>query len=374
MKSRRRGQSSNTSLFRLCAVGAAIAAVATASSANADDSAYCRRVRARASSDAALLIAPTLRAEALKLPSSLAAGGRLDATPGGSNYQIRAGGSVSLINIYKGTRLSVIADADCAQHAATTAAQELVLQAQTFGRVNGLRAEASFLEAHRAEWEAIATQMAARLAAQNVTLPNVEDVLARTTSLARRRTVVSGEIARIEASGLDTQKPNVAALAQNVDSTTMRYEREASHVRAFDSWDFTVTGGYVPPVFDSKQSDFFGVVQVSYSIGGAFRNAAESRYLEARSDELKTSRSEVQTQLHSFRQQIKADLTAAKGELTIVETRVAALQATRTQLEGSDASGAPYALAMVDLELVAMRAEQVFLAAFARELTHVEEN
>src|SRR5262245_4883079 len=66
--------------------------------ANADD-AYCRKVHARAASEAALLFAPTARAEGIKLPVALQKGASIDplTAGGGSGYQLRAGMSLSLM-------------------------------------------------------------------------------------------------------------------------------------------------------------------------------------------------------------------------------------------------------------------------------------
>ena len=43
---------------------------------------YCARARARAGSDSALLYAPTVRVEGVKLPSGLQKGGQLEGLPG----------------------------------------------------------------------------------------------------------------------------------------------------------------------------------------------------------------------------------------------------------------------------------------------------
>ena len=340
----------------------------------ADDSAYCRRVHARADSDAALLIGPTVRAEAIKLPSSLQANGRVDPTAGGSSYQFRAGATVSAVGMYKGFRLGSVADADCAQHQAITNAQELLEQAPDFGRLSALRDQAVFLDGRRSTWETISSKMSERFAAQAVTLLNVEDVRTRSALLMRRRAQIGGEIARIEATGVESNRGQVSQLIRSIETTSMKYEREVSHLRSLDAFDIHVTGGYVPPIFDATRSDFFGLVQVSYNLGGPWRNSAENRFLSARDEELKTARYELQRQLKLFRSHVKAALAGAKQELDIVEKNVSALKADRASIEGSDAPSAAYAQAMTDLELISSEADKVFLAGFIRELSHVEEN
>ncbi len=374
MSSRFHRRISNPLFARLVAgLGAALAVVAVQSPAQADESAYCRRVHARAASDAALLIAPTFRAEALKLPSALEPGAQLAATPTGASYQVRAGGSVSFLNMYKGTRLPIVADADCAQNDAVTAAEELLAQAEDFGRLGALRGEAKALDESRAEWERIAAKMTERFTAQNVTLLNLEDVQTRVTALERRRVQVGGEIKRLEATGLDAHKPDIGALERRIEAASSKLERETAHVRSLDAFDLAITGGYVPPVLDAKNPDFFGVIQLSYNLGGPFRNAAESRYVAARAEEIKTARNETHAHLRLFREHVKAVLFGARGELEIVQKRIAALRVIRGQLDGSEATGAAYAGAMVDLELVALHADEVFLTGYVRELSHVEE-
>lgn len=357
------------------ATAACVVALASSTRASAQESRYCAKVRARAAADSALLIAPSLRVEGIKLPSALQSKGGLDATAQtGANYQLRAGGTVSLINVYKGFRVVAVADADCGQHEATVTAQELLAQAPDLGRLGALRTQGQFLDARQSAWEAIATKTSERFAVQAVTLLNVEDVRSRASLIARHRAQIGGEIARIEATGLEGHRGQISALIKAIETSSMKYEREVSHVRSLDAWDVNLTGGYVPPILNSERSDFFAVVQVSYNLGGPWHTSAEGRYLRARDEELKTARYEVQRQLRLFRDQVKGAVVAAKQELAIVDKNLAALRGDHTGLEGSEAPMAVYATAMLELELISVEADQVFLAAYIRELSHVEEN
>lgn len=349
-------------------------ATTSARSAMAEDSAYCRKVHARAAADSALLYAPTARAEALKLPTAIQPGGRIDPIGQGTSYQLRAGLSVSAIDIYKGSRLSHVADADCAHHEAVFAAQELLSVGLELGRLAALRDQAAYLESRRDRWEEITRKTNERFEAKTMTLLNVADVRARAASLARRHVQLGADIARLEALGLDKQPASIERLIAAVERTGMRYEREASHVRSLDAWDINVTGGYVPPILDARRSDFFGLVQVSYNLGGPWRNAAESRYLSAREEELKTAKYELRRQLTQFREQARRSNAHAKRELQIVERAIEVLLADRAAVDQSDAPSVFYASAMLELELIGAESDRAYLTTLIRELSRVEEN
>ncbi len=356
------------------AVIAGCASISAARPALAEESAYCRRVHARASADSALLYGPTARAEALKLPTAIQPGGRIDPVGQGTSYQFRAGLSISAIDVYKGTRLSHVADADCAHHEAVFAAQELLALGLEVGRLAALRGQVAHLESRRARWEEITEKMTERFEAKTMTLLDVADVRARAATLARRQVQLGADIARLEALGLDKQPASIDRLINAVERTGMQYERESSHVRSLDAWDINLTGGYVPPVLDARSSDFFGLVQVSYNLGGPWRNAAESRYLSAREEELKTAKYELRRQLTRFREQARQSSTHAKRELEIVERAIKVLEADRAAVDQSDAPSVFYASAMLELELIGAESDRVYLMTWIRELSRVEEN
>lgn len=354
----------------LAAIAALVALVFT-THAGAQETPYCAKVRARAAADAALLIAPMVRAEGIKLPSALQKGGTIDPTGAGSGYQFRAGLTVSPLDVYRGFKVVDLADADCDQHNATTSAQELLQGAAFYGRLPALRKQQAFLDESRPRWEAAVAKAEARLEAKVTTLAEADDVRFRSTALERFREQIAGEVGRFEASGIDAKRAMVTELVRAVESASVRFEEKSSHIRSLDTWEVHLTGGYVPAAF-GQNSDYFGVIQVSYNVGGFWRNAAESRYKAARQDEVKTARYETVNQLRLFREQMKATANQASRERAIVERRVATLTASQKALLSTDALGAAHALALIDLELVTAESDRVFLTALIEELSHLE--
>src|SRR5689334_5121792 len=86
---------------------------------------YCRKVQARASKDAALLIAPTLTSQGFRFPTNTQ--DPLLATAGGA-LQLRVGMSWSLTDIYKGTQVLGAADTDCDRHKVQAEIDDLLPQ------------------------------------------------------------------------------------------------------------------------------------------------------------------------------------------------------------------------------------------------------
>jgi hypothetical protein len=365
----------NASLARLCAVGAAVAVSVMAGPARADDSPYCRKVRARAVSDASLLIAPSLRLEGIKLPTAFQRGSNtIDPTGIGPEYQVRGGLTLSPIDIYKGFRVLGIGDADCEQHVTVVMAEEILAQDKNYGRAAALKKQIVFLEAQRERWEALLAQGEQRFASKVTTLQQTEELRTRVLAFERQRAQLAGDLARLESNGAKPFTGTLADLAHAIESTTMIYEKKVSHLRTLDTWSIHLTAGYIPPFFGADHPDAYGMVQLTHNLGAAWRNSAETKQLAAREDELKSSRYELTSRIGVFRATLRSSSTQATRELQIVESRVSALTAGRTALETSEALKAAHALALLDLELIAAEAERTYLTELIAQLRTLEES
>jgi len=345
---------------------AAAGCMLLAGAARADESDYCSRVRARTAGDAALLFSPSLQLQGIKFPRD----GMLDlGATTGTEYQLRAALSFSPLDIYKGSLLLRVGDADCEQHEATWNAQELLLAGADFGRLPALAQEAAYLDSQKGSWEAIVAKGEKRLAAGASTLLEASDLRKRAADLERKQAQVAGEIARLRGLGLDrfdgtTLSPS---LAGEVERRAIDYEKEVSQVRRLDPWGVTVTGGIVP---QDSPIDYFGIVQVSFNFGAFERYAKESRYLEARSREIANARYEVPSQLERFRKQVQAANRQAEQELAVVERSLSALRGTRAALaDHADAPAVANALAVTDLAITDGESDRVYLSALVERLS-----
>ncbi len=185
------------SLRQGSAAGALVVCLATAPAA-AQQSPYCRRVRAQADGDAALLMGPRTVVQALRYPALGQPG--LDAAAG-YGFQARAGLAFSLVDMYKGTQAVALADARCDVHETSLELERLLTLGQDGPRLAAVRAEAAYLEDHRAEWQELLAGARRRLEAQVITVGELEDLRGRAAALERKRIEALGEANQLAARG-----------------------------------------------------------------------------------------------------------------------------------------------------------------------------
>ena len=351
---------------RLAALGACASVMISSTAARAEDSPNCRKVRARAASDAALLYAPTVQAQGIKFPNN----GTIDSgVTTGAGYQFRAALTFSPLDFYKGFRVQRVGEADCQQHEQVVSAREILAQGSDYGRLPALRKQVEYLDSRRSDYEAITAKSDERVAAHVSSLRDAAELRSRVAVLMRSREQSQGDADRLEARGVEAFRGSLVTLVSAAEQEMMRFEQEASHVRKLDAWDFRVTGGVIP---QDRPVDYFGIVQVGFNFGAFSRNAQEARYLEARSDELKKARHELRDEVQKFQAQLKSASAQAKRELAIVDKHAELLTADKQTLEQTDSSNAAHALALISLDSILVESERVYLNNLITELARLE--
>lgn len=339
-----------------------IAVLATTRSASAEDSAYCRKVEARAAADASLLFAPSVQLQGVRFPKV----GTTDlGLTVGRDYQFRAALLFSPLDFYKGVHVLQAGEKDCAQHEAAFDITRVLASGEDYGRLPALKKQADLLDSRRATWESIVQKSDERLDAHVTSLLDANEIRARAAELAKKREDVGGEIAILESRGAKRFPAPLSQMVAQVEATAMTYEKEVAHLRSLDAWDVRLSGGVVP---QEKPVDYFAQVQVGFNFGAFSRNAHDSKYLEARHEELSTARYELRDQVRRFSAQVAATRNQAKKQLEISEKQSKTLEAARAALSKSDAPSAPHALAIVELDLISLEVDQVFLKAIIEEL------
>jgi hypothetical protein len=353
--------------------------------ASARDTPYCKQVRARAQSDADLLMMPRVLLQGIRFPEGAQQFDSGATTAQG--YQLRAGFSFSPVDFYKGRATLDVGDAECARHDAELELDAVLARGTDDARLGALREQGVFLRAKSADWRALRARAAARLEKRIITVVEFTNVQHFVDALERKLVQVEGDASQLDARALRTRPPaepgrpassapapaspaaTLPALAGRYLDASMLYERQVSSLRRLDEWRLQMTGGVIP----QTPSDWYGTIELSFSLGGLVRGAHEDQYIEARAQTLARASDGVDLRLRQFREEVAALLGQAERDLGVVEHSLQVLRATRTALESSEAESVAQAREILTIEQLSVESDSVFLRALVRALQTLAE-
>lgn len=329
---------------------------------HADDrSPTCRRLAAEARSTAALLYAPDLEVQGLRLP----AGGELDepAGPLGQGVQARAALSVSPIDVVRGRHVIAAAAADCERTTAAERIGEMLRHGAAYGRAAALRGQVAFLDDRLGGADTVVAEAERRLDRHLTTAADLEGLRLRRLRLHRKRSAARQELAVLEAERTDAAVAPAAELAR-YERAVMALERRQSSLRRLAAWDVALRAGAAA---GEHGGEWFGVISFSFDLGQPWQAAAESRYLAARGDELRTADRELRGQLARFHAGLRASAAELDGELRLVDAELAGIARRVEALHRVESASAHDQIAAAELERLDLEADQVFLRRLLAE-------
>jgi hypothetical protein len=381
-----------------------IAASLSPAPASARDTPYCKQVRARAQSDADLLMMPRVLVQGIRFPEGAQQFDSGATTAQG--YQLRTGFSFSPVDFYKGRATLGVGDAECARHEAELELDAVLTRGTDDARLDALREQGVFLRAKSADWRALSARAAARLEKRIITVVEFTNVQHFVDALERKLVQVEGEASQLDARAQRTRplpfsppspgpppsgappsslpsgpaavsapvaassaSATLPALAGRYMDASLRYEREVSSLRRLDEWRLQMTGGVIP----QTPSDWYGTIELSVSLGALVRGSHEDQYIEARAETLARASDGIDLRLRQFREEIAALLGQAERDLGVIEHSLAVLRATRTVLESSEAESVAQAREILTIEQLSVESDSVFLRALVRALQTLAE-
>ncbi|HXX69514.1 MAG TPA: hypothetical protein VEK07_20185 [Polyangiaceae bacterium] len=353
----------HVSSFRRLLVAALAVIASRASVAAAQATPYCQRVRARAAADAALLMSPKIVLQGIRFPQNE----QLDVGAlAGSGYQVRAGMSFSPLDFYKGLGLLQVGEIDCAQHESSVAVSTLLTTRDDGARLQALRAQVAYLQAHRDSWRGLWAKAAERLADRVITLVEFNGLREQVESLEHKLAQAEGEANRLQAKAVpEPPRASLGDLAGRYAQQSTELEREVAHIRAYDAWQLELTGGIVP----QAPVDWYGLAELTFNLGAVLRSHYDERYVEARADEVAHAPYELVSQVERFRQEMSAAVAQARRDLEVVDHEIGVLASTGAVLEKSEAEGIAHARDTLTIERVSVESDSVFLRALIDALT-----
>jgi hypothetical protein len=343
------------------AILAAITTIGFQASGAMSDASYCSKVRARATADAALLLAPRLFAQFLRYPLGVDLGPTEN-----NNFQLRVGLSFSPIDGYRGLKLMGISEADCRAFGSRNRASRLVEDAIEGLVANASRAETLYLEARRGEWRALLRQAQQRLDAHIITVVEFEEFARRLAVLDHKLEEARTRVARYDARGAPPLTDGLATLERAYIDDQRELENRSSKLRRIDDWNFRVVGGAIPSL--DQRVGWFGWIEASYNLGGLFQGPQENTYLRMRAAEIQEAPYEYPERLRALRREARAMLDHAERELSMASEHLALLDRTRNLLAAAGTSAASQELDLVAVEHMLATGDQVRWSALINQL------
>jgi hypothetical protein len=345
----------------------------------ARDTPYCKQVRARAQSDADLLMMPRVVVQGIRFPKGAQqfdSGATTD-----EGYQLRTGFTFSPVDFYKGQATLRLGDAECERHEAESDLAGVLARGTDDARLSALREQGLFLRAKQTDWTALHARATARLGKRIITVVEFTNVQRFIDELERKLVQVEGDAGQLDARARSQPLPfatlpgsglpsaTLPALANRYSEASLHFEREASSLRLLDDWRLQMTGGVIP----QTPSDWYGTIELSFSLGGLVRGAHEDNYIEARAATLAHAADGVDARLREFQGEVAALLEQTRRDLSVVEHSLDVLRATRTALEASEAESVAQAREILTIQQFSVESDSVYLRALVRALQTLAE-
>ncbi len=324
--------------------------------------AYCRHVDAAARSRSYLLMSPSLTVQGLHVP------GVGDETGAGlfqrTGWQLRAALSWSVLDVARGAWVLEAAAHECRRYEVRESVERVLGLGADYGRLPALRAELAYLEEQLPAIEALLRTAEERRERLLSTQHQLDTLRLRANAVDRRIVELRREIERLEIDAPPAGPP----LREQLDayeSSSMALEREESSIRRIEAWRLNVRIGVVP----TEPFDWFGVVELSYNLGGVAQWLSEDELLSARQQDLRESRYELRYRVERFERTVRASLDDQERALVLIEAQIELTERQRRMFaELAEQTGDMlHAQAMVELNRIELEAERRYRARLLAE-------
>jgi len=323
----------------------------------------CRQLRAEARSQAALLYAPTLSAEVLRLPAQGDETGT-GMFPG-SGLQVRSSFSQSLIDVWRGRTLEDIAQASCEELVAGDQLRRALEGAVEGARRDAVAARLAVLETALPKLAAVTARAEAQRDRGLITMLEADAIAAKADDLRRailRQRAMLAELAP-PTPGEREVPADPAALAGLLhrlrQAATAGAEGKA-RLRRLRAWDLRLRGGVIP----AQPADWYGGVELRVDLGAIVQGAAEADAEAARRAAMEQRRDGLVHRVAELERRLgaAARILAEERELVATERARTARRLTALDEHGEVPAAVGHRDA-AELRLIELDAEDAYLEA-----------
>ena len=380
--SRERGRSGPAGLFAAlaCATGLGFsplvqAASEISSSASDADGAvldaslatqgYCESIQGVADADGALLLSPQLFGS-----TGLVNGGSVltgdSAVSTSTALRLTAGVRYDLVRLYRGLLLKERARAECKRYQADATVRYWSTSIVDVGEEAGQSAREDFVSRALPQAEALLTRQIEAFEQQLATQEDVYSTQVRLNALRGLKSSSAQKQANLRripvVGGQALDLAQVWSMVDEAEHAANAVEEHSARIREAQAWTFDFRGGYDQTFTNQlKQVPAFGILQVSYNMGGLFQGEANARAIDGAAADRAAGLSSLKLRVKELEQSLaktEAALTQRLDEATWLEKDAYRRWQELQNAEGERAQNyADY----LWFELIRHRAERIYL-------------
>lgn len=322
----------------------------------------CEHASGVAESQASLLMSPEVFASLGVVSASFNDQGLGSPTP-----RLLIGADYSVSKLVQGLTLEQRARVECDRARALAALTPAIAQGDELGLLPALRARAQVLHDVLPQAMTLAHEVQVEVQDGRASREELDAISQRLDALQRLTHQTDADQARLAQSPTLSAQEFRTALAAYREAD-VRFESLNGSLRAQTAWDVGVRGGY-ERLFDVKQSvPLFGMITLSYNLGGLFQASANRRAVEGVRTMDAVDPAGVGTQVRQLLGALEAQLAAERSRLNETHTRLADLAGQWDELGRIQTHQVDRFRRAVFFELAQTRADVAFLESHVRSL------
>ena len=331
------------------------------------NSLMCRKLSSQAESQAFLLFSPSLSIQGVKIPN--AAGGDTSGTGvfQGSEYQLRGALSLSPTDMVRGALTLEAAGAECERRRARQQVESTVRQGADYGRLAALKAQQTYIRSKMPRIRELVRLSERRLAQQLITIKQIDTLRMHAVNFEQKLIDIDAGIDSLAKKGFKASKASFVRGLSTYEDKTMNAERASSTARRLSAWRLNVSGGVIPV----EPADWYGMVSLSYNLGGIAQNFAEDAYLDARVAELGEARYELRHAIERFVGQVESSMKKLRQSRALLVAQIETARRHRELLSRVDAPDSHELLAQLEMKEVDLEAERIYVDTLLKELSAI---
>lgn len=317
-------------------------------------SAHCRQLRAEAESTAWVLRAPRVEVDAVRPPKV----GDISGTgivPGGE-FQLRTVIAYPALDLFRGNSVLNAADAECARTLAAAEAEAILEQGTSFGQATALRVQIDVLTAGLPRIDELLAETQRRLDRGIITVMERDELQLRRLRFESSLGDLRHELAMLESQSPAADGSALGPALRRYEESAIAVQGERSFVRRLDPWRVDLQLGGIP----YPQPDWYGMVAVSYNLGGFAQPRAEAAALAAGKEDLRTNRTELRARSERFTAAMRDSATQLGNDLALVDRQLAFIQ-QRLQSPEAESDRLRQTLASFEVERIELQGRRAYL-------------